>query len=265
MLASKATVIIKVYASLQAFQVCKELLALHSGLFQRPLKEFWNYTGQLCYTLPNNVSPLQFSFFLSWMQHGYFIDPLLSISENESNIDVELEHLWVAGHQLESPGFQNYVMERLRTSDGAQAGDWPTPDEARTVYRLVSGIRPTGSRSSDGGHSMLRKFVADSIAADNPFERYDPDSDEYEEWSRLYTENSVISLDVHKASSKRWSESKPWEDQHRKKYLVEEKSIDERWEEMILEGRTAHNIAVAAGGGCIRSKLELEYLGDSDE
>jgi hypothetical protein len=154
---------------------------------------------------------------------------------------------------------------RLRTTNEVQGGDWPTPDEARKVYHLTSNVQASGSGTYGGNHAMLRKFVADSIAANNPFERYDPDSNKYAEWSRLYTENSVISLDVHKASSKRWSESKPWEDQHRKSYLVEEKSIDERWEEMILEGRTAYNIALAAGDGCIRSKLELEYLGDNDE
>jgi hypothetical protein len=39
------------------------------------------------------------------MQHGYFMEPLLSISDDESNAD--LEDLWVVGHLLESPGFQN--------------------------------------------------------------------------------------------------------------------------------------------------------------
>jgi hypothetical protein len=65
---------------------------------------------------------------------------------------------------------------------------------------------------------MLRDFVACSIAANNPFERYKQDSEQYWEWSRLYIENSNIGIHVLQAGNKQWIESKPWDDEHRNRY-----------------------------------------------
>jgi hypothetical protein len=252
---------ITVIVSGQSFTACKVLLCVHSGYFREISKsdkaasgnESTKTESNIQHTMPPDfeISPFQFSLFLCWVEHGYFIDRLLSISQNES--DIGLEHLWFAGERLGSPGFQNYIMERLRISDPVQCGQWPTFDQARTVYQLTLELPTIGQLH------MLQNFVAEAIAANNPFERYEQGSDEYWEWKRLYKENSTIGIDVLQAGSKRWIESKPWDDEHRYRYLLPH-DYELRWEDIILETRTQEGVALAEGKGCIRTDLESAHL-----
>jgi hypothetical protein len=58
---------------------------------------------------------------LSWMEHGYIIDRLLSMSQNKPK-NIKFEHLWFVGQKLGCEGFQNYIMDKLRISDPVQSG-----------------------------------------------------------------------------------------------------------------------------------------------
>jgi hypothetical protein len=240
----------------ESFQVCESLLLLHSGHFRELINSETSSEHYL-----ENVTPFQFSLFFSWMQHGYLIDRVLSMSQSES--DTGLEHLWVVGHYLESPAFQNYIMETLRISGPVQSSQWPTPKQAETVYQLTSDFAV-----EDGGDSpsQLRKFVAHSIAANNPFEQYERNIEEYREWSELFKASGEINMDVMKAGGKRWLQSKPWEDKNRKQYLIKAKSIDARWERMILKGknRASREHSLQARKGTVRSELQLAHLSRVD-
>jgi hypothetical protein len=250
----------------QCFTFRTALLRCYSDYFMEIMKSdkaaFGNGStktnSNIQHTMPSDleISSLQFTIFLCWVQHGYLIKPLYAIPDDGSDID--LGHLWVVGHRLGSPRFQNYVMERLRSSKKVQAGDWPTPNQARTVYQITSDIQASRSGTSSGKYPMLRKFVAHSIAANSPFDRYDEGSSEYDDWSRLYRKNPDISLDVHKVGGKQWIASKPWDDEHRNEYSVEEWSIDDRWQEISGENRTLEEGARAQGG--IRTDLESAHL-----
>ena len=59
---------------------------------------------------------------------------------------------------------------------------------------------------------------------------------------------------------KAWNGTVAWDDVNRFHYMVEEGSLDERWEEIILMERLKDDIVKAVVNGCRKSKIELAHL-----
>jgi hypothetical protein len=135
-------------------------------------------------------------------------------------------------------------------------GNWPNVEEARYVYKST----PAGSE--------LRKLVADTLAYRNPFQVHGDESEEYGAWEGLLREvphGTDLSVDMNLAAGKKWNGTKPWDDEHRSRFTVEEVSIDERWEKLILSKRSKEATEMAAEAGCLLSKLELAHLNREKE
>jgi ubiquitin len=119
-----------------------------------------------------------------------------------------------------------------------------------------------GGRSGEiGGPVKLKSFTAACIAAANPYTKYDESDSRLEEWSSLLIECSTLGRDVFMVGSK-WHDANPWDEGYRKEWLVEEKGLGERWEDMFVgrEGKRGWvSIEKGAEKGEVRSLLQHGY------
>jgi hypothetical protein len=76
----------------------------------------------------------------------------------------------------------------------------------------------------------------------------------------LFETSREIGMDVLKASGKRWLESKPWEEKHRKEYLIEAMSIEDRWKKMVAEAKPKSFIELSPKSGKPLFELNSRFL-----
>jgi hypothetical protein len=105
----------------------------------------------------------------------------------------------------------------------------------------------------------LKRFIAESVACRNPFEKYGKEDLEYCSWSNLFRELPDLGLDVARAAAKK-SNVFPWDDARISEYMEEELDLNRLWEEQILKRRNLEEIEEDARGGCIRSIIELDHI-----
>jgi hypothetical protein len=240
------TVSIFVGADNQVFQIPKGLLALHSGYFKN---RFDNKEEDEKLSLPD-VQPSVFAEFLSWL---YYSD-CLEVN-GDSFFIFEIAQAWGLGELIEAPGFQNWCMDTIRTYCKEPPEDYWLPLDTKdvaTIYRDSS------------KYSKLRMFAAHSMACKSPFDKSQEGTERYKEWTKEWTtllENvpDLIS-DIARVAELEWNGTHPWDDEHRKAYLVDQVAPDQLWEEQILAARRIEEIKAAATGNCIRSMIELAYI-----
>lgn len=186
-------------------------------------------------TVPN-IHPTHFAAFVCFLYTGKAVIPKDEGANDDEEDDEEatdpsdfLASLYMLAVKIGSADYQNVVMDALQRNAEEKSGGM-TAAQAKHVYFITSDV---GGKNE--GAAMLRRFTAACIAATNPFEMYEEGSDESEEWTKLYSEMSAISLDVHKAGSKRWIESKPWDKKNRDEFFWEEEDLQERWNQQLLE------------------------------
>jgi hypothetical protein len=184
-----------------------------------------------------DLNNIQFTAFLSFI-YTRTISP--SISDLQLHPTHTFPILYLSASQLGSPGFINHIMTEQRRKGDRQ---WPSVEQVRFIHSAVSSYTPLNHPGWNGamgtgameGPVILRKFTAACIAASNPFTRHSEGSDELAEWTKLFGECQGLWLDVLKEGGK-WAESKPWEECWRKEWMVEERGLRERLEEMFVHG-----------------------------
>ena len=152
-------------------------------------------------------------------------------------------------------------MDSLRCSVPVQTGCWPNPAQAAHIYALTEDEPKAEYGGGAGGRCRLRLLVANCLAAHNPFESFEVGSEQYGAWAGLFGRVQALGMDVLRAGGKRWVRVQPWDWELRGAYLVDEKGVMERWEEIILERRSEVEVdVVAVQEGCVRSLLEYAHL-----
>lgn len=214
-----------------------------------------HHEGLASYDLPD-IKPSQFAQFVSYLYAGRIIDafePLIMAAESNS-----VEALWYVGQKLRCTSFQNNILEGLRTSESVKSGTWPSAEDIEIVYDLHVKSEPG---TEEVAENLLKKFGAHCLGANNPFERYELDSSEGQAWQQLLSRRPELSIDMIKASGRRWAWDKPWDDKVRGNYMVDEVSgIDERWGRLILARRGMAGVKKAASAGDVGAKLEEGHL-----
>jgi hypothetical protein len=212
----------------------------------------------------HDLNSIHFTVFLGFI-YTRTISP--SISDLQLHPTHTFPILYLSASQLGSPGFMNYIMTQQRRKVDRK---WPSVEQVRFIHSAVSSYTPLnhpggngtmGSRATEGP-MILRKFTAACIAASNPFTRYSEGSDELTEWTKLFSECQGLWLDVLKEGG-RWAESKPWEECWRKEWVVEERGLGERWEEMRVHGesrRERGGIERSAEAGCTKGFLAVSEV-----
>jgi hypothetical protein len=179
------------------FYVHKNLLTLHSQHLDNRMKET-EADGEAKVCLPL-VDPSQFVTYVGWMYTG-------KTSVDFEEDDGMAEKYCALGETLDDARIQNYRMDQLRRvakrwsfSEKDWDASWPSDDEAKFAYR----------NSSEG--SALRKFVADTIAWNNPFHFGDDYvwEGQQEDLTDLLREVFELSIDMNKASVKDWNGTEP--------------------------------------------------------
>lgn len=236
----------------KTFYVDKFLLGLHSGLFRNKfadLEELYDEqdvdSKQL--SLPK-VDTAMFAEFVCWMTHGRLMPFDAEVIHSDTRHFGE--NAWLLGRFLEAPGFQNFVVWedwRVRCQDANAANAWPSVESVRFIYAL-------GAEETN-----LKRFIAESVACRNPFEKYGKEDLEYCSWSNLFRELPDLGLDVARAAAKK-SNVFPWDDARISEYMEEELDLNRLWEEQILKRRNLEEIEEDARGGCIRSIIELDHI-----
>jgi hypothetical protein len=180
------------------------------------------------------INPTHFAAFLSFL---YINSITPSIADLQTSSTSHLyPTMYILGCQLLSPSFFNYIMEALRRD---VHGEWPSAEQAKHIYEITSSFTPLASRTSNlgkDGVTMLKKFTASCMAANNVFERHVEGTPEHDEWNKLFSAKPEIGMDVLRAHSSQWHERKPWDDVHRKKFLVE-KGLGDNQGDVINRGQ----------------------------
>ncbi|KAL5319037.1 hypothetical protein ACEPPN_014107 [Leptodophora sp. 'Broadleaf-Isolate-01'] len=224
----------------QIFNLHQDLLALHSVFF----REHFAFADQNI-ILPS-VNVAEFADFVAWV---YGEDSShLENDRIENNDETVLERGWALGSFLGSPGYQNVSFSHYSEYCPGDASQWPDLKSIRIIYERTL----TGSK--------LRKFAAHSMAANPPFKKHKPGSQEFAEWNALLKEYPVLNIDIVHATAKDWGETFPWDDEHLGAYLEDETPLDQAWEEQILAKRDIAAIKGGAKKKCIRSIFELAHL-----
>jgi hypothetical protein len=108
--------------------------------------------------------------------------------------------------------------------------------------------------------SLLRQFAAHSMTCKNPFGTYSENPEELKRWTNILDVCPDLVRDM-AVGSKSWGESTAWDDAHRDQYAEKEVPIEERWDALILAGRTREELTTAViFRDCRKSKIELEHL-----
>jgi len=246
------------------------------------------------HTLPT-IQSLPFTLFASYIYTGSLTHSLLALSDTADTCT--WERLWALGYKLKAPGFMNYCMEGLRALERVHNGKWPSQREARIVWGLdlrgvdldvgrEFGVEWTRGRvSSDSttnfkmevdtediakakwklpslaaesveGSNPLKVFTASCIAHLSPLTHHPKTSWEYRNWERTL-KDEALSLAVHEVDIKVFCGKKPWDDEFRGLWKVEEVGLGERWMEVLADETTKIGEEEVGGRGCLGVK-EME-------
>jgi hypothetical protein len=84
-------------------------------------------------------------------------------------------------------------------------------------------------------YSKLRMFAVHSMACKSPFDKSQEGTERYKEWTKEWTAllKNVPDLisDIARVAGIEWNGTYPWDDEHRKAYLVDQVAPDQLWEE----------------------------------
>lgn len=83
----------------------------------------------------------------------------------------------------------------------------------------------------------------------NPLKRYKEGGAKWLEWNTMLDRCPDLRADMEKATRQEWNGTYPWDEQYRDEYMVEEFSLEQRWEDQILARRTASEVDEAAKAG----------------
>ena len=191
-----------------------------------------------------NIAPTQFGFFISWLYQGVATQDIKGTGTQQHET---WEILYEIGNRLQCPGFQNYCMDELRTSEAVMCGRWPKPQEASTIYNITP------------HDSLLRVFAVDCLTVNHPFAPEREGSNLSCEWARLLDEITDLGRQFMKASGLSWKLVKPWDGESRKRYVIATPDLGQQWTKMFMGyGRDARVILEDAKDGCLISKLQLQ-------
>lgn len=220
----------------------QDLLAIHSGHFRewlnkcQSLQDFeFNNTPY-----PLKVKLSQFYFFLGWLHTGSLLDTKLFTSYDLTG------KLWELGAFLEAPGFQNSVIDKVRSQyrNGKSKKYYMNKKTIKGIYGTTrSGSRPRKLASDIMG--MLK--VADG--------------DDYEKkwvWAKLLKKIPGLNRDYTSAHQETWIGS-PWDERYRARYMVQEEPVYDMWEQQILKKGNA-TLEERKADKTLEGQLEWEHL-----
>ncbi|CZT51873.1 uncharacterized protein RSE6_13085 [Rhynchosporium secalis] len=228
------------------------------------------------FELPTTILPLQFSLFISYIYIGSMAPTLLLATDDKDSCTWEA--LYHVGYTLRSAGFMNYCMEGLRELRSVRKGIWPSPTEAKLVWKMdmemgglnmaildIAGLNNDSSlgvgnadsdtRSSsdsdilslDGKMSPLHEFVVACIAYNLPMSSDQANTPNYRAWKRLLSSKETtlasLSIMVHAMNRKMFMGKEPWNDEFRGLWEIVEEDVSTRWRE-ILEKRKGQSEGV---------------------
>jgi hypothetical protein len=174
-----------------------------------------------------SLNPTYFEAFLSYIYTHQIRG--LKIEQDPSSQHM-FASLYLFASQLGSPGFMNYIMTQHHINFKLPDEEWPNPTQVRHICSTSN--LPTGDETFGEGPAKLQQFMVACIAANNPYERYKPGSREYADWECTFAACPTLVNDAFREACK-WVVRKPWEEGSRSEWMVEEKSLKERWHSYV--------------------------------
>lgn len=203
-----------------------------------------------------SLDPTSFAAFLAYIYTHDVPGNILALQPSQEHL---FPTLYLFASQLGSAGFMNYILTQqlLIWKTGAQ---WPFPSQVSFIYSALSTFSTEGTMGMGAG--ILKTFTAACIAANDPYTCYEPGCSEYAEWDMVMDSCLKLRGDVMRQGSK-WILRKPWDEVSRNIWMVQEKSLGERWEDMFINGeekRALGDIEKGVEGGCVRSQLQYGFF-----
>ncbi|KUJ07448.1 uncharacterized protein LY89DRAFT_742681 [Mollisia scopiformis] len=222
------------------FYVHADLLSLHSERFRREwgqttFEEKEKRKGSMLWALKDK-DPL-IAHFSGWLYSG----GLLATACFETN-ELQEELTAYRTGRFENDGFNKH---------------WMVPKSLRSIYKVATQGSPFRKLASD---------IMSSLDVLNS-EKYGPQED----WESLCEdlpelEADVKAADVEKNKGK-WAGrgGRPWNNQYRKEYMLEEVPMEEVWENQILQQRNLGDLERMSKEKDVQAMIELEHVKGSQQ
>jgi hypothetical protein len=124
-----------------------------------------------------------------------------------------------------------------------------SPKTAESIYQV----------STEG--SLLRKYTANLLNYQNPFNGLEEGSKSWNEWKALQKRYPDLSNDmVTRAGQREWKGTHPWDEQYRASYTEKDAPLEEKWKQQILAKRSKADIQEAARSQHLQAIIELDNL-----
>lgn len=164
----------------QTFIIHKDLFSLHSNHFRSKFAEA-NEDTEFTF---QEMGAIHFAKFTTWLYSG----GELQLGKGAAGFASRWEGLWMLGHHMEAPVFQNYCMDGIRSSYKARANERLKSSTLDFVYKVTK------------QGSLLRKFFSDLMSCKNPFQGLEKGSEVWTEWDALLKRAPDLSTDINKAA-----------------------------------------------------------------
>lgn len=230
------------------FMAHEDLLAIHSEHFRQWLEDRksdfkspeLSNIGEKMFAVTWNIP--EFCFFMAWLYTG-------SLLETELFTNHELTgKLWDLGGELGAPGFRNCVMELIRKQYGEA--------KSKNHYMDIDTIKGiyTTTKKDTAPRCLAVDIMVKLQVLDNP--KYGPKKD----WENLLGRFPELKVDYDFVCNEEGIGSgNPWNAKNRARYLVGERSLDDMWEERILE-KDNRTYEEREGDTEVGKMLEFEHL-----
>ncbi|RDL38729.1 uncharacterized protein BP5553_03069 [Venustampulla echinocandica] len=222
-----------------AFSIHEDLLTVHIPFLAQailPSSQPSNSMRQL--NLPSWINYMDFTILVSWLHTGTL--PMIDIDSPSSRfIHCHLANLWMLGHSLSIPAFQNTVMDSLRklcaeNQTGGFNYAWPSFLQAEEIYQ----------RTAVG--AKIRAFAAAALSFKRPVDKMGEDSEASRRCFNVWKRTPELFVDLCQASLR---PECPWHDEARKMWTVKEDlSLKYKWEE-LAKGRKLTRAKVKGWNG----------------
>lgn len=217
------------------FTIHEDLITIHISYLTRTMVNIGKSSQTLReLTLPPWVNYKDFAILVSWMYTGT-LSLAKTTSPSSRYTHCHLANLWMLGHNLTIPAFQNTVMDHVKKLCAEnQTGDvncaWPSLLQAEEIYQ----------RTNVG--TKLRAFTSAALAFKRPVEKMEEGSEEWRKYFNMWMRTPALFADLVKANL---GAGCPWDDHSSKLWMVvdEDLSLKEKWED-LAKGRKLMKVRV---------------------
>lgn len=168
------------------------------------------------------IDPVAFAIFQDWSVYSQIdqesidrITRAITRTMSLTSPPPSLESLWFFGQKLGAPGFQNRIMQIIRTSNKMRGGNWPHSKDVRYIEEQRGVSEPC----------KLYDLAVICVAVNEPLTKFESATRAHQVWEKLLYDRSTIMKEALSKKKERFANVKPWHKNYLGEWLVAEKMM----------------------------------------